>query len=104
VVISLAVLSHIALDAMTSGGLGVAAFWPWNEMRYFLPFRPIRVSPLSPRSFLSAHGLAVLTSEFLRVWLPCAAGACVLWAARRGREASGRRTQGMPNLEQRGKE
>jgi inner membrane protein len=85
VVISLAVLSHIALDAMTSGGLGVAAFWPWHETRYFLSWRPIRVSPFSPSAFLSARGAAVLTSELLWVWLPCLAGACLLWLARWGK-------------------
>ena len=84
-VISLVVISHIVLDAMTSGGLGVAAFWPWDETRYFLPWRPIRVSPFSPRAFLSARGVEILKSECLWVWLPCAAGACVFWAARRNR-------------------
>jgi inner membrane protein len=82
-VVSLVVVSHIALDAMTSGGLGVAAFWPWDETRYFLPWRPIRVSPFSPRAFLSERGMAVLRSEFLWVWLPCATGACALWLVRR---------------------
>jgi inner membrane protein len=81
--IGFVVLSHIALDAMTSGGLGVAAFWPWSETRYFMPWRPIRVSPFSPSAFLSARGAAVLISEFLWVWLPCAAGAFALWLARK---------------------
>lgn len=31
----LAVSSHILLDAMTNGGLGVAAFWPFDQTRYF---------------------------------------------------------------------
>ena len=85
VVISLAVLSHIALDAMTNGGLGVAAFWPWDETRHFLPWRPIRVSPFSLKAFLSARGAAILTSELLWVWLPCLTGACLLWVARLGK-------------------
>ncbi len=67
----LAVALHIALDAATSGGLGVAVFWPLSEDRYFLPWRPIRVSPLNPTAFLSERGLTVLISEFLWVWLPC---------------------------------
>jgi inner membrane protein len=66
-----AVLSHIVLDAATSGGLGVAVFWPFSENRYFLPWRPIRVSPLSLRSFLGPAGAAVLLSELRLVWLPC---------------------------------
>jgi Predicted membrane-bound metal-dependent hydrolases len=68
--IFLAVASHIALDAATSGGLGVAAFWPLSEERYFLPWRPIRVSPFDPRAFLGARGLAVIRSELVWVWLP----------------------------------
>ena len=66
-----AVSSHIFLDAATSGGLGVAAFWPLSDERYFLPWRPIRVSPLNPRVFFSEKGVAVMLSELLWIWLPC---------------------------------
>ena len=38
--------SHAILDAMTSGGYGVAFFSPFNDTRYFFPWRPIKVSPL----------------------------------------------------------
>ena len=62
--------SHGVLDAMTSGGLGVAFFAPFDSHRYFLPWRPIRVSPISIRAFLSARGFAVLRSELLWVWIP----------------------------------
>src|SRR5258708_23223463 len=48
--------SHGILDAMTDGGLGVAFFAPFDDRRYFLPFRPIKVSPVG-RSFFSACGL-----------------------------------------------
>jgi inner membrane protein len=61
--------SHGVLDAMTDGGLGVAFFAPFDETRYFLPFRPISVSPIG-LSFFSARGLDVLWSELLWVWLP----------------------------------
>lgn len=70
---TLAVCSHIALDALTDGGLGVAAFWPLDQTRYFFDWRPIRVSPFSPRAFLSQRGLEVLLSELRWVWLPCLA-------------------------------
>jgi len=69
----LAAASHGLLDAMTSGGLGVAFLAPFDDGRWFLPFRPIRVSPISPRLFLTARGLRVLGSEIVWVWLPCAA-------------------------------
>jgi inner membrane protein len=35
--------SHGLLDAMTNGGRGVAFFAPFDNSRYFFPFRPIRV-------------------------------------------------------------
>ena len=79
-----AALSHILLDAMTDGGLGVAAFWPFSEARYFLPWRPIAVSPLSPRHFFSQHGITVLGSEARLIWLPCLAGALGILLARLG--------------------
>ncbi|HEX7809721.1 MAG TPA: metal-dependent hydrolase, partial [Thermoanaerobaculia bacterium] len=50
--------------------LGVAFFSPFSNVRYFFPWRPIRVSPIGPR-FFSARGLATLQSELLWVWLPC---------------------------------
>lgn len=78
-----AVLSHIALDAMTDGGLGVAFFWPFSGNRYFLPWQPIEVSPLSPRRFLSARGLEVLRSEALWVWLPSLAAGIGVWMLRK---------------------
>ena len=62
--------SHIILDAMTNGGLGVALFWPFSEARYFFPWRPIAVSPLSLRRFFAQGGLNVLKSEAFWIWLP----------------------------------
>jgi inner membrane protein len=76
--ISAAMISHLALDAATSGGLGVAAFWPFSPERYFLPWRPVRVSPLSLQALLSARGAAVFWSEMQWVWLPCLALAGLL--------------------------
>ncbi|MEI2260452.1 metal-dependent hydrolase [Stenotrophomonas indicatrix] len=69
--------SHPLLDAMTSGGLGVALAWPWSEHRFFAPWRPIRVSPFAPQ-FFSARGVATLLSELRWVWLPLA-GAVIAW-------------------------
>jgi inner membrane protein len=47
----LATASHGVLDAMTSGGLGIAFFSPFDNARYFLPWRPVRVSPIAPGAF-----------------------------------------------------
>lgn len=66
----LATASHGVLDAMTNGGLGVAFFWPIDDSRYFFPFRPIEVSPISILGFFDARGLAILQNEALWVWLP----------------------------------
>ncbi|GAB3578449.1 metal-dependent hydrolase [Hymenobacter daeguensis] len=82
----LATASHGLLDAMTTGGLGVAFFSPWDLKRYFFGFRPIRVSPISIRAFVSGRGLRVLASEALWVGLPC----LLLLGLQRLRARSGR--------------
>jgi inner membrane protein len=43
----LATASHGFLDAMTDGGLGVAFFSPFDNHRYFLPWRPIPAALLA---------------------------------------------------------
>jgi inner membrane protein len=68
--ITLATASHSLLDALTNGGLGVAWLWPWSDQRYFLPWRPVRVSPFI-HGFFSQRGIEVLLSEARWVWLPC---------------------------------
>jgi inner membrane protein len=63
-------LSHPLLDAMTDGGLGVALFWPVDDVRVFAPWQPIPVSPIG-KGFLSARGLQVALTElvlFLPAW------------------------------------
>ena len=50
---SVITLSHPLLDAMTSGGKGVALYWPFNNERIFLPWRPIKVSPIGAARFFS---------------------------------------------------
>jgi inner membrane protein len=79
----LAVASHGLLDAMTNGGLGVAFFSPCNNDRYFLPWRPIRVSPIGVGTFFSERGLDVLKSELFWIWLPAALLAILVWQVRR---------------------
>ncbi|MCF7559095.1 metal-dependent hydrolase [Sabulilitoribacter multivorans] len=64
-------LSHGLLDAMTSGGKGVGFFIPFDNDRYFLPFRGIKVSPIGVSEFFSEWGLKVLLSEFKYIVLSC---------------------------------
>jgi len=65
-----ATASHAVLDAMTNGGLGVAFFLPFDTTRYFFPFRPIEVSPLSVPAFFTARGLEILWNELVWICLP----------------------------------
>jgi inner membrane protein len=66
----LAAASHGLLDAMTDGGLGVAFFSPFDNRRYFLPWRPVRVSPIGITRFFTHRGLAILKTEILWIWIP----------------------------------
>jgi len=81
----LATASHGFLDAMTDGGLGVAFFSPFDNRRCFLPWTPIRVSPIVVGRFFSARGLAVLQTEILWIWIPVAilAGGAYLLRSRK---------------------
>lgn len=76
--------SHGLLDALTSGGLGPALFWPWSESRIFAPIRPIRVSPIGA-NFFSMRGVETLISEARWVALPCLALGLGGWTFRRYR-------------------
>src|SRR5258705_15246 len=58
-----ATASHGLLDSMTNGGLGVAFFAPFSNDRYFLPWRPILVSPMSVHVFLGYRRSEEHTSE-----------------------------------------
>jgi len=62
--------SHGFLDAMTNAGTGVALLMPFSDQRFFLPWRPIQVAPLSVSRFIGMKGVAVALSEVLWVWLP----------------------------------
>ena len=75
--------SHGVLDALTSGGPGVAFFSPFSRETYFFPWRPIAVSPLR-LSFFSARGVAAVMSELLWIGAPIALvlGVRALWQYR----------------------
>lgn len=92
----LATASHGVLDAMTSGGLGVAFFSPFDNRRYFLPWRPILVSPISLRRFFSGSGhsvfserwYAVFQSELVWIWVPAFIFAALMLTLKRKRAAA----------------
>src|SRR5262245_29011889 len=81
---ALVTASHGVLDAFTTGGPGVAFFAPFDETRYFFPWRPIPVSPLAA-NFFSAWGWRVFKAELVLIWLPAACVAAGALAARRRR-------------------
>ena len=68
----LAASSHGFLDAATDAGLGIGFFIPFDNHRYFLPFRPILTAYISPKAFFSqpSRSLAILQTEALYVWIP----------------------------------
>lgn len=78
-----AIVSHGLLDALTDGGLGIAFFLPFDSDRYFLPFRPLVVSPIGLANFVTGPIYTVLGSEILFVWAPLLALVALL--RRRGR-------------------
>ena len=69
--IFLSTLSHGLLDALTTGGLGVGFFIPFDVTRYFFGFRPIQVSPIGVKAFFSEWGIKVISSEMVWVGIPC---------------------------------
>lgn len=83
-----ATISHGILDAMTTGGKGVGFFVPFIDERYFLPWRFIKVSPMSASRFFSEWGMNVITSEFKYIFLPCLVVLILVKAIRYGNKRS----------------
>ena len=71
--------SHSLLDTLTDGGLGCALFWPFDNTRYFAPWRPMPVSPIG-LGYLSPYGMYVAITELV-LFAP------LLWFALRARQA-----------------
>lgn len=63
-------ISHSVLDALTTGGHGVAFFSPMIDDRIFFAIRPILVSPFAITEFLSPYGVRVLVSEMIFIGIP----------------------------------
>lgn len=62
--------SHGCFDAMTDGGLGVAFFSPFSNARFFFPWQPIVVSPLTAGGFINLLGVVILINEALVIVVP----------------------------------
>jgi inner membrane protein len=86
-VLFLVVASHGVLDAMTNGGLGVAFFSPIDTERYFLPWRPILVSPIGAGRFFSTWGMRIMANEILWIWCPTIAVLVLIKLAKSLKEA-----------------
>ena len=83
VFVSVATASHGLLDALTTGGSGIAFFWPFDNQRYFMPLQVILVSPIGVTRFFSEWGVRVLLSELRWVWLPSLGPAVSIYLIRR---------------------
>jgi len=81
-------LSHGVLDAMTTGGLGVGFFMPFNSVRYLFPIRPIRVSPFSLMRFFGTEGQRILASELIWIWIPAVISIFVITFIKNRRDSS----------------
>jgi inner membrane protein len=60
----LVVASHGLLDTLTDGGLGAALLWPFDDRRFFAPWRPIPVAPIGS-ALLGPRGLRLMLMELL---------------------------------------
>jgi inner membrane protein len=91
----LAMASHGFLDAFTNAGLGVAFLAPFSGKRFFFPFRPLEVSPLSVGRFLTANRLTtILANEIRWVWVPSSFVAGIAIAFRYARQPKQRAAEG----------
>lgn len=86
-----ATLSHGVLDAFTVAGLGVGFLIPFQETRYFAPWRPIATSPLGVRAFFEGPASAILRNELFWIGVPAATTFGALHVVRRVRNRAGGR-------------
>ncbi len=83
-----ATASHGLIDAMTNGGLGVGFYIPFDNARYFLPWRPLVVPPLGVAPMFSAWGFAVVQTELLYIGLPSLVVSFAAWSLQRNRQST----------------
>ncbi len=83
---TLVTASHGVLDALTTGGFGIAFLWPFSDRRWG-PYGPIAVSDFLPDPFTSR----AVRTELLYVWLPLGAAVVAVQAFRWARSRAGGR-------------
>ena len=86
----IAIASHGVIDAFTNAGLGVGFFIPFDNTRYFFPWRPLSAPPLSITRFFDGSPSTILLTELRWVVAPLfvlTAGAYLL-RRRRARRAA----------------
>jgi inner membrane protein len=76
--------SHGILDLFTNGGMGIAILSPFDDTRYFAPWRPVQVCTIG-LNFFNPWNLRAFRSELAWIWLPLAAVVGgVLWYRAKG--------------------
>ena len=80
------IFEHFHPDKLIKCGIALLA--PFDNGRYFFPWRPIQVSPIGLHGFFTEFGLTALRSEILWIWLPLmgTAGLALLRRMRRVRQ------------------
>lgn len=91
--------THLLLDSMNVGTLGVPWLWPFSSAYYRLPWRPIP-AVISAREFLSWRGLPVLLAELVIFSPAFVYGVWGMLGGRR-RAAGGRRAASSPGWRRR---
>lgn len=79
----IATASHGILDAFTNAGLGIGFLIPFDDTRYFAPWRPLTASPLSISRFLSGSSTPILMNEFRWIGIPLIVVVTVMLLLRR---------------------
>jgi inner membrane protein len=65
-----AAASHGIIDAFTDAGLGIGFFIPFDDTRYFFPWRPLETPPIGVAAFLNGPAVRILINEFIWVGMP----------------------------------
>ena len=65
-----AAASHGFIDAFTDAGLGIGFFIPFDDTRYFFPWRPLETPPLGVAAFFNGPAVRILINEFIWVGIP----------------------------------